>query len=137
MEAHGSPVGGVLHKLTGLMPDVIAEPMLRKAGVDKLAALTTAIDAVRRGGTISVSGVYGGALDPLPMFQLFDKQVQLRMGQANVRAWSDQLLKRLEDEDAWGVESFATHHVPLSEAPAAYKKFQEKAEGHVKVVFQP
>ena len=137
MEAHGSPAGGILHKLTGLMPDAIAEPMLKKAGVDKLAALLTAIDAVRRGGTISISGVYGGAMDPLPMFQLFDKQVQLRMGQANVRAWSDQLLKRLEDEDAWGVESFATHHLPLSEAPSAYKRFQEKSDGYVKVVFQP
>jgi threonine dehydrogenase-like Zn-dependent dehydrogenase len=137
MEAHGSAAGNLLHQVTGLMPDVIAQPMLKKLGVDRLAALLTAIDAVRRGGTISVSGVYGGAVDPLPLFQMFDKQVQLRMGQANVRSWSDELLQRLSEGDAWGVESFATHHLPLSEAPEAYKKFQEKSDGYVKVVFQP
>jgi threonine dehydrogenase-like Zn-dependent dehydrogenase len=115
----------------------VAEPMMKKAGIDRLAALHTAIDAVRRGGTVSISGVYGGALDPMPMFQLFDKQVQVRMGQANVRAWTDELLSVLVDSDPWDVESFATHHLPLDEAPSAYEKFQKKQDGHVKVVFQP
>ena len=137
MEAHGSASGNLLHQMTGLLPDAIAQPMLKKTGVDRLPALLTAFDAVRRGGTVSISGVYGGAVDPLPLFQLFDKQVQIRMGQANVRRWSDELLDRLSEEDAWGVESFATHHLPLSDAPDAYKKFQEKSDGYVKVVFQP
>jgi threonine dehydrogenase-like Zn-dependent dehydrogenase len=110
---------------------------MKKAGVDRLAALYTAIDAVRRGGTVSIVGVYGGAMDPLPMFQLFDKQVQLRMGQANVRAWTDELLGRLTDEDPWGVDSFATHHLPLEEAADAYEHFQKKEDGMVKVVFRP
>ncbi len=86
---------------------------------------------------MSIVGVYGGAMDPLPMFQIFDKQVQLRMGQANVRAWTDQLLSMLIDNDPFGVESFATHHLPLDEAPSAYEHFQKKAEGMVKVVFRP
>ena len=137
MEAHGSTAGNLLHRMTGLMPDAVAAPMLKKLGVDRLSALLAAIDAVRRGGTVSLSGVYGGAVDPLPLFQMFDKQLQIRMGQANVRAWSDDLLARLSEEDAWGVESFATHHLPLSEAPSAYKKFQAKSDGYVKVVFQP
>jgi threonine dehydrogenase-like Zn-dependent dehydrogenase len=137
MEAHGSEGAGLLQKAVGLMPDAIAAPLMKKSGVDRLAALLTAFDAVRRGGTVSLSGVYGGAVDPLPLFQLFDKQVQLRMGQANVRAWSDDLLARLSEGDEWGVESFATHHLPLSEAPDAYKRFQEKSDGYVKVVFQP
>jgi threonine dehydrogenase-like Zn-dependent dehydrogenase len=137
MEAHGSTAGNVLHQMTGLLPDAIAKPMLKNAGVDRLPALMTAFDAVRRGGTVSISGVYGGAVDPLPLFQLFDKQVQIRMGQANVRRWSDELLARLSEEDAWGVESFATHHLPLGDAPDAYKRFQEKSDGYVKVVFQP
>ena len=84
-----------VQKLAGLLPDTVAEPLMMKAGVDRLAALHTAIDAVRRGGTVSIVGVYGGAADPLPMFQMFDKQVQVRMGQANVRAWTDDILALL------------------------------------------
>jgi threonine dehydrogenase-like Zn-dependent dehydrogenase len=126
-----------VQKLVGLLPDAVAEPMMKKAGIDRLAALYSAIDAVRRGGTISISGVYGGALDPMPLFQMFDKQIQVRMGQANVRAWTDELLAILQDGDPWGVESFATHHLPLEEAPDAYEKFQKKEDGTVKVVFQP
>jgi len=137
MEAHGSPLATTVQKFAGLLPDAVAEPMLKKAGIDRLAALYTAIDAVRRGGTVSIVGVYGGAVDPLPMFQLFDKQVQLRMGQANVRAWTDDLLRQLTDDDPWGVDTFATHHLPLDEAPDAYQHFQKKEDGFVKVVFRP
>ena len=100
-------------------------------------ALMLAIDAVRRGGTVSVSGVYAGAVDPMPMFQMFDKQVQLRMGQANVRAHTDELLAMLLEDDPFGVDAFATHHLPLEEAPQAYRHFQKKEEGMVKVVFKP
>ncbi len=138
MEAHGS--GGVkaVQKLVGLLPDKIAEPLMMKAGVDRLEALLTAFDAVRRGGTVSIVGVYGGAADPLPMFQMFDKQVQVRMGQANVRAWTDDILALLnKDEDVLGVETFATHHLSLDEAPDAYETFQKKQDGAVKIVFRP
>jgi threonine dehydrogenase-like Zn-dependent dehydrogenase len=85
-----------------------------------------------------ISGVYGAPTDPLPMFQLFDKQVQIRMGQANVRRWSDDILDLLQqDEDVLGVDSFATHHLPLEDAPEAYRKFRDKEDGMVKVVFKP
>jgi len=137
MEAHGSPVGALAQRLAGLLPDAVAQPLIQKAGIDRLAALLSAIDIVRRGGTISLSGVYGGAADPLPMIQLFDKQIQLRMGQANVKRWVDDILPLLTDDDPLGVDSFATHHVPLGEAPDAYKMFQEKRDGAVKVVFKP
>ena len=137
MEAHGSPAAQGMQKFVGLLPDAVAEPMMKKAGIDRLAALHTAIDAVRRGGTISISGVYGGAVDPMPLFQMFDKQIQVRMGQANVRAWTDELLGILTEGDPWDVESFATHHLPLEEAPAAYEQFQKKEDGTVKVVFRP
>jgi threonine dehydrogenase-like Zn-dependent dehydrogenase len=122
MEAHGSPAAEGMQKFVGMLPDAVAEPMMKKAGVDRLAALYSAIDAVRRGGTISISGVYGGAADPLPMMQLFDKQIQVRMGQANVRRWTDELLGHLTEGDPWDVESFATHHLPLEEAPDAYER---------------
>ena len=137
MEAHGSPMASAVQKFAGMLPDAVAEPVMKKAGVDRMAALYTAFDAVRRGGTVSIAGVYGGAMDPMPLFQMFDKQVQVRMGQANVRAWTDELLAMLSDEDAFGVESFATHHLPLAEAPAAYERFQKKEDGTVKVVFRP
>jgi threonine dehydrogenase-like Zn-dependent dehydrogenase len=138
MEAHGS--GGIkaVQKLVGLLPDKLAEPLMLKVGTDRLEALLSAFDCVRRGGTVSISGVYGGAADPLPMFQMFDKQVQVRMGQANVRAWTDDILGLLNrDEDVLGVESFATHHLSLDEAPDAYETFQKKQDGAVKIVFRP
>ena len=138
MEAHGGGAVKAVQKLVGLLPDAIAEPVMLKAGIDRLGALTTAFDAVRRGGTVSVVGVYGGATDPLPVFQMFDKQIQLRMGQANVRRWTDDILELLErDEDVLGVESFATHHLSLEEAPEAYARFQKKEDGAVKIVFRP
>jgi threonine dehydrogenase-like Zn-dependent dehydrogenase len=138
MEAHGSPVVEMTHKVVGRLPDAIAQPFMKKAGVDRLAALMSAFDAVRRGGTVSISGVYGGAVDPMPMMQLFDKQLTLRMGQANVRRWTDDILALLtKDEDVLGVESFATHHLPLDAAPSAYADFRDKKDGMVKVVFNP
>jgi len=138
MEAHGS--GGIkaVQKLVGLLPDRLAEPLMLKAGADRLEALLSAFDCVRRGGTVSISGVYGGAADPLPMFQMFDKQVRVRMGQANVRSWTDDILRLLDqDEDVLGVQSFATHHLSLDEAPDAYETFQKKQDGAVKIVFRP
>ncbi len=138
MEAHGSPVAETAQKALALLPKKVQEKMMLNVGSDRLAALMSAIDSVRRGGTISISGVYGAPTDPLPMFQLFDKQVQLRMGQANVHRWSDEILDLLQqDEDVLGVESFATHHLPLEDAPEAYRKFRDKEDGMVKVVFTP
>ncbi|MCD4534532.1 glutathione-dependent formaldehyde dehydrogenase [Nocardioides sp. cx-169] len=138
MEAHGNPVAEKLIKAVGLLPDKLAEPLMLKAGFDRLAALHSAIDAVRRGGTVSVSGVYGGAADPMPLFQMFDKQLQLRMGQANVRRWTDDIMPLLvDDSDPLGTEGFATHRLPLSDAPEAYAKFRAKEDGMIKVVFTP
>jgi threonine dehydrogenase-like Zn-dependent dehydrogenase len=116
----------------------VAQQLMQRAGVDRLSAFHLAIDIVRRGGTISLSGVYGGQADPLPMLTLFDKQIQLRMGQANVRRWVDDIMPLLTgDGDPLGVDDFATHRVPLSEAPQAYEKFQKKQDGVVKVLMQP
>ncbi|CAN5626463.1 zinc-dependent alcohol dehydrogenase [soil metagenome] len=137
MEAHGSPVIKLAHRLTQMLPGAIAEPLMDRVSVDRLGALLPAIDMVRRGGTISLIGVYGGMADPLPMMTLFDKQITLRMGQANVRRWSDDILPLLTDEDPLGVDDFATHRVPLSQAPEAYAMFQAKQDGAVKVLFQP
>lgn len=137
MEAHGSPVTKVIQQVAGFLPDAVAAPVMQKAGIDRLGALYSAIDLVRRGGTISLSGVYGGMADPMPMLRLFDKQIQLRMGQANVKRWVDDILPLLTDDDPLGVDTFATHRLSLAEAPGAYASFQSKQDGHVKVLLQP
>jgi threonine dehydrogenase-like Zn-dependent dehydrogenase len=138
MEAHGAPVAGFIQKTAQLLPDAVAEPIMEKAGIDKLAALYAAIDSVRRGGTVSISGVYGGMADPMPMMQLFDKGVQVRMGQAHVKRWIPEIMPLLEgDDDPLGVEGFASHRLPLESAPEAYETFQKKEDGAFKVVLQP
>jgi threonine dehydrogenase-like Zn-dependent dehydrogenase len=137
MEAHGSPVAHAGHRVLAAMPDGLTEPLMLRVGVDRLAALRLAIEVVRRGGTLSLSGVYGGMTDPLPMMTLFDKQVRIRMGQANVRRWTDDLRPFLDDDDPLGLDGFATHRLPLEQAPDAYASFQRKDDGMVKVLFTP
>ena len=136
MEAHGSPVAHAAHRVVSILPDALAERLMTRAGVDRLAALHAAIELVRRGGTVSIVGVYGGMTDPVPMMTLFDKQIQLRMGQANVRRWVDDLMPLVAD-DPLGLEDFATHRLPLEQAPQAYADFQAKRDGTVKVLFKP
>jgi threonine dehydrogenase-like Zn-dependent dehydrogenase len=138
MEAHGSPIGKLAHRLTGMLPDPIARTMTEKAGIDRLAAIHSAIELVQRGGTISLSGVYGGAVSPMPLIQMFDKQINMRMGQANVKRWIDDIMPLVSgDSDPLGVEDFATHHVPLDEAPHAYEIFQKKEDGAFKILLKP
>ena len=137
MEAHGSPVAKIAQQVTGLLPDAIAKPMMQKAGIDRLDAVYSAIDIVRRGGTVSLIGVYGGAADPLPLITMFDKQIQFRMGQANVKKWVDDIMPLLTDDDPLGVDTFATHTLSLEEAPHAYEIFQKKQDGAVKIILQP
>ena len=138
MEAHGAPIGRFAHLMAGMLPDVVARKVVENVGIDRLSALHMAIELVQRGGTISISGVYGGAISPMPLLQLFDKQINLRMGQANVRRWTDTLMPLLTgDDDPLGVDTFATHHVPLTEAPQAYEQFQKKQDGSFKVVLRP
>jgi threonine dehydrogenase-like Zn-dependent dehydrogenase len=137
MESHGNPIATAVQKATAIVPDAIMEKVMQVAGIDRLAALNTALEAVRRGGTVSLSGVYGGATDPLPLMRMFDKQIQLRMGQANVWRWVPDILPILTEGDPLGVDEFATHRVPLEQAPQAYSDFRQKKDGAVKVLLQP
>jgi len=138
MEAHGAPVGKLAHRIAGLLPDAISAPMTEKMGIDRLSALHSAIELVQRGGTISLSGVYGGAASPMPLIQMFDKHINLRMGQANVRRWVDDLLPLVcGEDDPLDVESFATHHVALEDAPKAYEIFQKKQDAAFKILLRP
>jgi len=138
MEAHGSPRGKLAQAAVGLLPDAVSQPLVDKYAVDRLAALHAALKSCRRGGTVSISGVYGGEADPMPMMEIFDRQLQIRMGQANVHAWIPDLLPLVDDpSDPLGVLDLTTHRVPLSEAPEAYEVFQKKADGAVKIVLAP
>ncbi len=141
MEAHGSfrsKLVAVAQKATGRLPDAIAQMVTDKVALDRLDALLGAIKGVRRGGTVSVSGVYGGEVDPLPMMEMFDRGIQLRMGQAHVRRWTDELLPLvLDPADPLGVMDLTTHQLPLGEAAHGYDIFREKADGCIKVVLKP
>jgi threonine dehydrogenase-like Zn-dependent dehydrogenase len=137
LEAHGSPFGRFIQNASSLLPDAAAAKLFEKGGVDRMNALYHCIDAVRRGGTISIVGVYGGMNDPMPMDSLFDKQITMRMGQANVKRWVDDIMPLLTDQDPLGVDNFATHHLKLDDAPEAYEKFQKKEDGMIKIVLHP
>jgi threonine dehydrogenase-like Zn-dependent dehydrogenase len=123
MEASGSAIEGAL-AATRLQPD-------------RTAALRQCFASVRRGGTVSISGVYGGPVHLFPLGDLFDMQVTVRMGQANVRRWTDEILPLLVDGDPLGTDDLVTHELPLEQAPQAYAAFQEKRDGCIKVVLHP
>ncbi|HEU4675965.1 MAG TPA: zinc-dependent alcohol dehydrogenase, partial [Motilibacteraceae bacterium] len=138
MESHGSPLGKFAQTAAGLLPDALSQPMIERFGVDRLDALHTALKAVRRGGTVSLSGVYGGEMDPMPMMEMFDRGITVRMGQAHVKRWVDEIMPLLLDpSDPLGVLDLATHHLPLADAPHGYEIFQKKQDDCLKVVLKP
>ena len=123
MEAEGSVVDSLLATI--------------KLQPDRLKALHSCMSAIRRGGTLSISGVYTGAMPMFPLGDLFDKQITIRMGQANVRRWVDDLLPLLTEDDPLGTGDLATHRLPLDQAPSAYEIFQKKRDGAIKIVLLP
>ncbi len=137
MEAHGSPTVKAVQQLTGMLPDKAAQKVFTTAGMDRLFALHSAIEMIGRGGTLSIIGVYAGQADPISLDALFDKQIQVRMGQANAPFWTQEILPLLVDENMFGVDDFATHTLPLSEASHAYEIFQKKQDNAFKIVLKP
>lgn len=138
LEAHGTPAVHAAHHALGALPDAVARPVMDHLGMDRTAALLAGIDLVRRGGTVSISGVYAGDADILPMKTMFDKQLCLRMGQCNVKRWVPQLVELVErEDDPLGTADLTTHRVPLAEAPDMYRTFQRKEDGCIKVVLDP
>ena len=108
-----------------------------KIQLDKRRALRDCMAAVRRGGTVSLSGVYTGPIQMFPLGDLFDMQVQVRMGQANVRRWVPEIMPLLGDDDPLGTEDLKTHTMPLQDAPLGYEIFQKKQDGAIKCVLKP
>jgi threonine dehydrogenase-like Zn-dependent dehydrogenase len=138
MEAHDSPAGKAAHAVVAALPDSVANPLADKMAVDRMGALRTAIKSVRRGGTVSVSGVYGGEVDPMPMMEMFDRGITMRMGQCHVKRWIGDILPAvMDDSDPLGTFDMTTHHLPLDQAPHGYEIFQKKQDSCIKVVLHP
>lgn len=138
MEAHGTPFQAAAMKAAGMLPDALARKATQTFGVDRMGALRTAFSSVRRAGTISIIGVYGGEADPFPMMDLFDKGITMRMGQAHVKHWIDDIMPLLTgDDDPLGVDDLTTHRLSLEEAPHGYEIFKNKEDGCIKVVLKP
>jgi threonine dehydrogenase-like Zn-dependent dehydrogenase len=127
MEAHGSgswdAVADRALALTGL-------------GTDRIHALRDCLKNVRAGGTVSLSGVYAGFLNMVPLGAAFQKGVTIRMGQCNVLNYMDTLMKAIEDGKI--DPSFViTHRCRLEDGPGMYDTFKNKKDGCIKVVMQP
>lgn len=138
MEAHGSPGAQLMQQAVGLLPDAIAQKTMENMSADRTSVLHAAMASVRRGGTVSLSGVYAGTATPMHLLEMFDKQIQIRQGQCNVRRWTDTLLPLTEDPtDPLGLDDLVTHTAPLSQGPELYAKFQKKEDGCIKVVLNP
>ena len=103
--------------------------------VGSIKALKAAISAVRRGGWISVLGVYGVPYDKFPLGQIFDKGIHLSFGQAPVQKYIDNLIRYLEGGKI-KLDDVISHRLPLGEAPRGYEIFNEKKEDCVKVVLK-
>ena len=123
MEASGSFIDSILQTT--------------KVQLDKAHALRECMSSIRRGGTLSLSGVYTGPIQMFELGDLFDMQIQVRMGQANVRRWTDDILELLGDDDPLGTEDLKTHEMSLQDAPLGYEMFQKKQDGAIKVVLKP
>ena len=98
--------------------------------------LENCFSAVRRGGVVTVVGVYGSYYDKFPLGQAFDKNLTIRMGQAPVQVYIDKLLE-LVAQGKVTLDDIITHDLPLSQAPHAYKIFNNKEDDCVKVVLKP
>jgi threonine dehydrogenase-like Zn-dependent dehydrogenase len=105
-------------------------------GTDRLAALRAAIHCCRKGGTVSVAGIYAGFLDKVPLGAAFNKGLTLRMGQTHVQRYMPSLLNRI-DRGEIDPSFVITHRIRLDEAPSAYHVFRDKKDAWIKVVMKP
>jgi threonine dehydrogenase-like Zn-dependent dehydrogenase len=119
----------------GSAPDRVLQTL--KVQPDRLIGLRQSLGSARRGGTVSVIGVYSMWFPNFPIGDLFDKQITIRWGQANVRRWTTDILEVLRSGDPWDAAGLVTNEVPLESAPQLYEAFKHKEDGVVKVVLRP
>jgi threonine dehydrogenase-like Zn-dependent dehydrogenase len=119
----------------GSWPDRLLQTL--KVQPDRLIALHHALGTVRRGGTCSVVGVYGGWFPQFPLGDLFDRAITLRWGQANVRRWTDQLLALLREGDPLDAAGLITTWATLDDAPDLYERLRAREPGIIKAALRP
>jgi len=119
-------------------PNALYDELLQRARLvtDRCSALREAIQACRKGGIVSVVGVYGGFGDKIPLGAAFNKALTIRMGQTPVQHYMKPLLDRIRKGELHP-EEIITHQVPLKRAPEMYRTFRDKKDGCVKVVLKP
>jgi threonine dehydrogenase-like Zn-dependent dehydrogenase len=114
--------------------DRVKQALMLEAG--RPHALRQAITACRKGGTVSIPGVYGGFDDKIPLGAVVNKALTVKSGQTHVQRYMRPLLERIEKAEI--DPSFViTHRMRLEEAPAAYEKFNNKQDECIKIVLQP
>ena len=126
LEAHGTSIGAIYDRVKTKL----------YMATDRTSALREAILCCRKGGTVSVPGVYGGLLDKFPFGAAFDKGLTFKMGQTHVHKYLRPLLERIQNGDI-DPSFLITHRVRLEDAPDAYKMFRDKQDNCVKVVLKP
>ena len=122
----------------GFAPDNILDTVKQKVGIgaDRGHALREAILAVRKGGRVSMPGVYGGFLDKFPLGALMEKGLELRTGQTHVQRYTKDLLRRIGDGEL-DTTFLISHRLPLEEAPTGYDNFANNQNDWTKVVLKP
>ena len=125
-EAHGSGLAGFYDRTKLAM----------KLQTDRPTVLRETFQACRKGGTVSIPGVYGGAVDKLNLGAAFSKGLTLKMGQTHMHKYLAPLLERIESGEI-DPSRLITHRLSLDEAPGAYKTFRDKEDGCIKVVLDP
>ena len=126
MEAHGAHIDYWYDK---------AKTMAFMA-TDRASSLRQAIHCCRKGGTVSIPGVYGGFIDKVPVGAAFNKGLTLKMGQTHVHKYLPRLIQHIENGDI-DPSFVVTHTVPIDRAPEMYKTFRDKKDGCIKVVLKP
>lgn len=126
LEAHTTGLAGVYDRVK----------QTARLETDRPHVLREALQACRKGGTVSLAGVYGGFADKIPMGTAFNKGLTLKMGQTHVHSYIQPLMKRIEDGEI-DPTFVITHSMSLDEAPEAYRMFNEKKDSVVKVVLKP
>jgi threonine dehydrogenase-like Zn-dependent dehydrogenase len=126
MEAHGTSIDARYDR---------AKQMAR-VQIDRVHVIRQAIQACRKGGTLSIPGVYGGFIDKVNFGAAFAKGLQLRMGQTHVHKYLPELLG-LINEGKIKPEEIITHRLTLEDAPEAYEIFAQKEDECIKVVMKP
>jgi threonine dehydrogenase-like Zn-dependent dehydrogenase len=125
-EAHGFSIDNVA--------DVVKQKL--GVGVDRAHALREALLAVRKGGRISIPGVYGGIIDKWPLGAMMEKGLEIRQGQTHVQRYTHDLLRRIEEGEI-DTTFLISHRLPLEEAPDGYKNFRDNQNEWTKVVLRP